>query len=538
MKHLKHIFIIFIVCLSISCNEKDKTIKTIDFTFVKDIELPLVDDIYNMPQSYQFYKTDSCLYMCYYYINNFFVYNINNQKLVSNFNFENINIIETKFINLDSIIFLTVKNNFNYDSTIFLADYKGNIKKNYSVKNMPLLSSENNFSTTDSVSCICNSNLDYSDNKIIIQLSKFYYGKINDSMYLHPEIPLSLQLNLRDNSFKINEIYDMPRINKNCTYNKSNKFNFSASTFKNYILYSFWYTPTVFRYNVDSKEVDSIEIKSFLINKEIPLALTNNDAGTTKTQYFEINEFKEKNIFLRLVILEGFLKKYGVIILDNNLNVLGEAVLPVPSGNLYFDGDLVYLYNMNKTFETTGKLVFSVYKTNFKDIKLSEFIENNKINVEEKNDTNKICKVVKYENNFDREMLKNYLNKKLGSETYSAFIVPVTESCHTCVDYLLKTYFGNMQTFSKSNVYLIAIGDNIPAIKSKLKEFNIPISSSTVIIDTSSIYKEAIENMGLEHLFIVKENKLIHAQSYYPDGLDSMVTTAFESIGIKIETKK
>ncbi len=434
------------------------------------------------------------------------------------------NLQYVEFCNYDSIFVLLKARDFVYDSALFLMNFKGEIKKNYSLKGAPVFSLENDYRQPDSVAYI--SNIYYSENKLFLFFNKLFFEYINDSAYNSVEIPLSGHINLDEDVFYKHNIYNYPDLEKDKQYHESNTAIFPF--FKDNILYySFVYTPKIVKYNILDNTVDSVSIKSSLLDS---IKLTKErKAFENGKAYLDLDYLPEYEVYIRQCLLEDNPTfKVSGIILDENFNKLGEFVFPkntsITANNI--SNNKIYCYDRDKTYSTDKKIIFSEYSLSKKEMLLSDLIKE-KSTIE--NDTNKTCKTpLKEEFYIDKEYLENYLSNLTGKKDFKAVVVPIFGSCHSCVDYILEIFSINLSYYQQNNVFLMAVGDNFPAIKEKLKQFGVSYEYPNVILDSSSNYVNAFRNYSTEHLIIVKSGKITFAKDYYPAELSELSNKMME----------
>ncbi len=523
-------FILTIIFFLISCQREPKqTIETIKFDYQEQLEFPLPDNLSNRLLSTEIYQSDTGTFLFVLTQNfKFLIYNLETQKLISEVN-TNRQVNAAKIINLDSILILSRKYGENYDSTIFLCDYKGNIKKYYSVKGMPLLSVENYFQTTDSIAMITTYGLiPYNNNTAKFNLMLYYY----DSLAPIIKMPISATLNLKTDTFTLDNLYSIPDFDTSNIAPEDLAYSIGISSVNNNYVYSFLHSPTIWIENSGktiSKKTSSIFIDT--INLTLPFSFDQN-------YYLPfIIEDKIQSKLLRFVNYQKE-NKLSAIILDSNYTNIGETFFPLRATPMFYNNK-AYFINKDKMFKKDKTLIIDVYDYQYSKIPLSDFLNETPQKKTEKNaDSCKITipdeqQVVK--NNSDTKKLSNHFSSLLQDTTFQAIIVPVFYGCHSCVDYVLKMYQMNQNFFSDANVYLIASGENIPAIEDKLTEFEISPFSKNVIIDTSGIYFETFLNTSAQHLAKIDNDSLTFLEEYFPDELDSIMTDIFSNLDVQYE---
>jgi len=395
-----------------------------------------------------------------------------------------------------------------------------------------LLSSENNFLTYDSTAYFNNfSIIPYNNENIFLSFSKYDSYQINDSAYLSHKIMLGGHLNISENKFYKHNLYNLPDLDSSKIYANNYADLVTTSNYNNSLLYSFWYTPTIYKYDYNTATNEILNIPSYLVTDTF--VELESYAYFSKYIYHKVLFWENKNIYLRLVFLRDE-NRNTAIILDNNLEKIGEALVPKGSRKVFWHNEELYIFNEEKTFASEGKMIFSVYKAELSEILLSEFLEKNKIQETQTSsgNLNNSCNVEQNNNDGDILKLKTYLNQKTGKETYRAFIVPVMESCPSCVQYVLTNYAANKELFSQLGVYLIAVGKNIPVLKQKLQEVGLSTAIPTVIIDQSEIYQQTLGNYANQHLIIVDSNNVIKYEDYPADSLETIIPDMIEGFGL------
>ncbi|MBN2891220.1 MAG: hypothetical protein JXL97_05090 [Bacteroidales bacterium] len=520
---MKKTFFLFIVSLSIiffECNNKQQNIIIYEFSYIKDIEIPIENNFYKNPFYYKYINNDTGFYFMYFCREHLFLYDINKEILLNDLFLPNTLFVE--IINSDSIFIQQRSNkNFSYhnkDSMLLLIDIKGNIKNNYSFFGAPVIGGQ--YNKKDSLSASNLQRIFFKNQKLYLFFCKLYYDNLNDSAFRSVDNIIVGHIDLTDNKFYPDSAIKYPDLPKEKILDKSYSQIYPYFT-EDYLFCSFGYTTKTLKYNLETQQIDTINANSYFL-KDFEITTESKAFVNSPVHlYFDYCQKTQEYLsyFLLNSISEGL--KFNVVILDTNFNRIGEYVSDLYiTDNNYIDG-YYYFFNNKKTMNADKKIIISVYSLERKMVPLNS-IESTKPS----NKDNKCNLVTK--NNIDSIYLQNYLVTKVGKSDFKAIIVPVFMSCHSCVDFILQSYSINQNFYKNNNVYLIAVGEDFFAIKEKLNQFNIYVDSETIIIDSSSNYFNAYKEFSLEHLVIIKNKTLIFADDYYPDELDSLVMKTFE----------
>jgi hypothetical protein len=496
------------------------TIKTYEFEHIKDIELP-VDNFYKSVFGGRFLKNDSEFYFINFSKKHLFLFDLNKKEIISDIFLPKTR--EVTIVNTDTIFLIQRDNpNFSYrdeDSMLLLIDITGKIKKNYSLKNVPVLGGL--YNSADSAAII--DKIKYKNNRLYLFMSKLLNVKyLNDSSWRSVQNPILGYIDLSNDNFYSIPI-NYPDLPEDKLIDKSYAQFFAYITDQD-IFCSFAYTPKILKYNFRSKKVDTILAKSYFLNDTF--------FGSKETTYLidppshlPFNYCEQYNEYISYYALSSILKNKpsNGVILDSNFNRIGEYISKIwISDKNYIDG-YYYVYNKKRTMNSDKKLVISVYKLNSKNIPIDSLAQSLDISETEDN-----CNIPNMNNFVDSAYLENYLVQKTGDTNFKAIIIPIFMSCHSCVDFLLQTYTLNQENYRKNKVYLIAVGEDFMAIKEKLSNFNIFVDGKYVILDSASHYVDAYKEFSMEHLAIIKNKRLVFAKDYYPDELDELVKKTFE----------
>jgi len=535
---MKNIIFFLIIYFFFSC-KKERTFETIEFRLKNDISIPCNQPFKNSPESFEIFKADSCTILFYYIGNEFFIYNIDKSKYISNINLQTTNIYCAKLINLDSIFFLTEYRRdsiYRLDSTLFLSDYKGNKYKYYSSKGIPGFNSEHSYTNIDSLSAIANSfYFPYNNNEMYLSFIKWNCMKYNDSNFHKVKLPIGGKLNMKKNKISNFNLFQVPDLD-NVEKKLSKEYLFSeVSYIDNSVIYSFWYTPTIYKYDLNTGKNTVFKINSHLINDTV-FIIKKGEIPICYYKPFENLEVFKK--YLRLAFINSE-NKYTAVILDNNLNIIGEALYPQEGRFAYWHENELYMFNEDKTYASEGKIVFSVYEAEFKQVNKAEFIAKHKIQSKPKTEIAGNCNSPNNSGEgSDTEAVKTHLSKTLCKNTYRAVVVPTFESCPSCVEYVLANYGANYAVLSQMDIYLVLLGKNKPAINEKLKQYNIPLNSPMIINDTSKVYIKSLSSYSAQHIFMVRNDTLLSYKNYEPANLESLMFDLISGTEYKVEKKK
>lgn len=519
---MKKIFLIIYFIISIlSCKKDANTLKTFSLEFVKDVEFSIPSNLFNLPRDYKIVNDDTSAFLIYFSQKSLFTYNLKTKQLISQIDFKKQ--FYSIFIHNKDSIFVLLRNDSLYkDSVLFLINCFGETKRFYNLSKKFRLASNSNFVKNRKMYI---SSIYFKANMLFLNFQKYVRHKyVNDSSYNSFQIPIIARYDLIADSLEILPIFEIPFLSKR-QYQSSYKF-FSTLYNNEEIFISLPFTDNIMVFDLKTKQKDTISTKSNFVNDSLIIDL---DRIMPLSQYyFELKRITQLNVYTRKCKIDSEREIYTQIILDSNLNKIGEFIIDSVEIENNCIGDKFYLFNKEKTFQKNNTIVFSVYK-----IKIGKTtIENLRISVDNLQKINKIqdsnCSILLANQNFDLPKLEKYLSQKIKLENYTVIITPLFLGCSPCIDYTLTYFKMNFLAFEKSNIMLIALDNNFKASIAKLKEYSIPVNSPIVIIDSIEKYTIFVKNITMQTLIKVKKGKIVFANSYKPDSLSIMYKLAIE----------
>jgi len=523
----KSFFIFPFLLLSLfSCDKPDKII---EFEYINEIVLEIDDVSKNIVNDMQLVnESDTDLLILYLKNKKLLVYDLETRKLIRTINIDWKELLSFNYINKDSIfLYYNAVYNADYmhDSVLQMIDNQSNIKKYYSFKNTPVWCSENPRYSNDSVSystLLFVQPLPYSQNKIFMAFARYGYSYIGDSSFFYPQLPIAGHFDTQQNKFVAHTKISLPFITEGVFYPRTmEKFLISISK-NNNPLYSFKYTPLFYEYNVEKEEIKYHYLKSKLIDTIMPTAEPCKKTSLPNlAQYNQFCYNNNSNQYYRVLNLPETIygkNKSAIIVADSNYNYIAEGIIPNghSSSNFLFRNEYTILWNVEKTFANKGKLYFSVYKLNI----INGAIEEQTIKMVENENLEK-CNSTKNKNKKNSDVTK-YLQKiaNIKDSNYAVTIVPVNQSCPSCVAQAINSFSINKEACEESNIYLILSTNNPMQTEAKLKEKNIFISDN-IFIDGKEKYLDYHKfDLFNPRLIIVKDNKITLDTIYMPDGME------------------
>ncbi len=412
-----------------------------------------------------------------------------------------------------------------HDSVLQMIDNESNIKNYYSFKNTPVWCSENPRYSKDSVSystLLFVQPLPYSKNRIFMAFARYGYSYIGDSSFFNPQLPIAGHFDTQQNKFCAHNKISLPFIKEGVFYPRTMERLLISISKNNNPLYSFKYTPLFYEYDVEKEEIQSYYLKSKLIDTIMPTVEPCKKTSLPNlAQYRQFFYNKKNNQYYRILNLPETIygkNKSAIIAADNNYNYIAEGIIPSghSSRKLLFSNEYTILWNAEKTYANEGKLYFSVYKLNI----INGDIEDQTIKMVENENLEK-CNLTKNkdENSGD---ITEYLQKvaSIKDSNYAVTIVPVTQSCPSCVEQAMDMFAINKEACEESNIYLILSTINPVQTEARLKEKNIFISDN-VFIDGKEKYLNYHKfDLFNPRLIIMKKNKITLDTIYMPDGME------------------
>lgn len=507
----------FILTLSIlfSCNDNKKFVKTIELEHLYDIKLPITSNFFNQPWYSKLVKQDSTLYLFYYSNKSLFTYDIEKRKLLAKIDIPLCSYIEVN--NKDSIFIILIHKNVSQDSFFFMCNYKGEIQKYFKINEI-FKNNENKkkYSSLNS-DYIYITNLDYFDEKIYLMFDKSTkYKLINDSNYNKFKIPILGYYNIKSDKIELFEQDELPFINENVKINRNYSRLYSCLYNEN-ILLGFMYSDKVLKFNKINKIDDTLQFSSYFIDN---FYIDNDDVYKVSNAYLDFTKIKNQNLLLRNCKIEKDIDLFTQILIDSNYVKIGEYISDsIFITDNFFDNKL-YSYNLEKTLLLDDTIVFSVYYFKIININKDSLFNKYKKIVDKQN--NSQCLYYKENKNIKTEKLEIYLKKKIKNDSYYLIYIPALSSCPPCVKETINFYNVNYKLFSQNNIFLLIVDNNTKSLVEFLKINSLPQNNDNIYIDSLNKFQDLLKEPHLQHLFIMKDKKIIFSKGYMPNELDSL----------------
>ncbi len=238
-------------------------------------------------------------------------------------------------------------------------------------------------------------------------------------------------------------------------------------------------------------------------------------------QYKQIFFNNNNNLYYRVLNLPEPVygkNKYAIIAADSNYNYIAEGIIPSghSSREFLFKNEYTILWNVEKTFANEGKLYFSVYKLNI----INGKIEDQTVKIVENSNLQK-CNLTENRNKKSGN-INEYLQEiaSIKDSNFAVTIVPVNQSCPSCVEQAINAFSINKEACENSNIYLILSTNNPVQTKEKLKETNIFISNNVFIDEEEKYLNYHKFDIFNPRLVIVKNSKIVLDTIYMPNGME------------------
>ncbi len=504
-KTMKKSIHIFIIILLISCNNQSfqnifvkKKIKILEYKIIFDSQRKFEtdSDIYNV-----FFQEDKLITISPQSVH---IYDFDKDSIICNFsNPRTPNIESLFFLNKDSIfLYYNPLKDFGYhDSILILIDANGRIKHNYKFTNAPVLTRYNKIAedTASIIYKMNNNKLCFIDNKIFLALARQedYFG-----YEMWKDKPILGYVDTKQDTFICLDNIAYPDISYSKEYYPQILSFFSFIPInKNQILISFAYTTTSLIYDVKTKKIDTINLKSPIIDSIIP-AKSPKDIPQDYTNFFFYQIFKTKDRYCRIIFMpfnKYGLGKYFIEIFDENFNLKGICT---ENNNviLYVTDTLFYYYNREKT--ESSKLLtidkYSIFTVPTSNLNIIENIK--KASTKTKNIT-------------------EYFSKKIknGKKKFIVTVIWYDMMCPNVSDFILKHYLLNENKYSQLNTYLLIIAEDTTKVK-KIIFDNYNFNNQNIILfDNYSDYIQYSSYRYEPRVLEIKRHKIIQDSVFTVD---------------------
>jgi len=401
------------------------------------------------------------------------------------------------YINNDSIILQYMPNkSFLHDSTLMLINNKGKIINIYSLKNSGVFCSENPEMYNNDNSVYLRQNIyqdfTYKNGKIFLNFER--KGSLGDPA--NSDIPFAGYINMKENKFySINIEY--PDI----IYDGKHMFNYPEQRFFTLfahdgdLLYAFKHTPTILKYNIETKKTKEIRLKStvfdtiysFQSKKDFPRGL---DYDMPYPKYYNLQYDSINKLYYRYILLPsqyGGKFNFSVIIADTSFNYIAEGLMPharkmkfsITNNGCYRDNDSLYRITYKKGLNK--ELILKIKSMNQRKI-INKPLTN---------------------------YVKNFGN--INDEDYTAIFFWIEASCNSTQDGVLGFYKKFADSFIKNNTHLYVISLDKEHAMENIKRNNLIPYTKDIIIDT--IYRFAeytnYKVLNMPRVIKVRKNKII-----------------------------
>ena len=449
--------------------------------------------------------------------------------------------------NKDSILLLN--NSDNNDSTLMVINSKGEIKKVFPLHYPNLISSQypDSILIPQQNQIYVTSNMILADNKIFLAFYYYYYGLKGYQKHY----PIIGYYDLKKDTLIVNNDIWYPELKEGKYFKEELYSPGIILNNKGNIIISFQYTPTFYEWDfkrnilkthcVASQFVDTIKYSKSLFANYDDYRLEYN-----YTSFYCLFDYStDHNLYHRGVVLEDKNKAKSLflsIIIDSAYQYKGETFYEdnIHTGIIY--KDLSY-----EVFIKNGRLKLIFFKNTYKPY--------NKNNIKKKIDDEyarqfeekkkEVCTIVEnYNINYQyqpNDIIK-YLRKKHNIKD-SSFVVTILNNsgCPPCNDYVLTFIQMNQATLftMEKPLYVMYANENSTALEIEgiFNEYNITDRSHT-ICENSKIFKNFNPHpYNNPRLVLVRNNKVIFDEIYFPDKLDELALKILEYYGLEPTNK-
>lgn len=413
------------------------------------------------------------------------------------------------YLNKDSVLVLFnphSNDGYNHDSTLVLVNEKGKIYKSLSYDAANVTSSKNglvdynNQNSAKDKSYLRTYYLFYDKNNVFLDFANFGNSRkiidINDFVG---------KLNIVNNKFTKFDKIKYPYLKKGIYYpGHFEGFNTQVLHDGKHVLYSFLYTPTIYKYNYDINKLeifrnfDSYFIDTIKADKKIPKS----QYILNRRIYVNINFDKKYNRYFRQALQSIKKNKRTIILADSNFNAIGEGMQPAHCQYVIsLSEDTLLFTNYQKTGQSKDSIFFTVYKMEFN-----------------KGDINSLKFGLGLNKKLFNLKIEDYIKSvtNIKDTFYSLIIVQTSLGCPSCITEIIK-YFGiNYKKFSNSHSYLLLTDSNLNNITSRLRDNKLDIKSKNIFYDNSNSYMDYVPKDALlnPRLILVENGKIVKDKIY------------------------
>ncbi len=429
--------------------------------------------------------------------------------LADSFGFKLKEVNECVFINKDSILMLfePYEQGGLHDSIVLLGNSSGEIQKVFSVKSNTVYShaTPKMYNNDNAVSRTPNFyGNSYQDKKLFIHFIN-ETGTLGNSF--GEGLPIIGYIDLSAGDFvPLNISY--PDIEYEKTFfNETEKQFISDFAHDGDLLCGFKYTPTMLKYNIDTKDVKRIGLKSSLIDTIYPSIVEKDvpkgyDTDMPYPKYYSFKYDKYRNYYYRFIMYPKEFNNgngcYALMVADTNFNVVAEGFLPNFQGGVIIAKDYVLAYGKSNK---PGSFLLVAYKMSFRDGTNQELIGKLNSNKEKRQKS--------------KGTLADYATEqgKITAKNYTSTFITYEQVCGNTFDFYMSAYKQNNKYFKQYDVYLFIQTRYPETVRKALAEkYGLPLNENPNIFIDSTFNYSTYTNYALEDLarnIKVRKNKIV-----------------------------
>jgi hypothetical protein len=452
------------------------------------------------------------------------------------------------YISNDSI-FLLYSNQYNdgyIDSTNFVRiNTEGNVLNYYKIEHPNIPNSDNDSIEKEKAFYpICQSaSLPSTNEFAVFDLAKWYPEKIGSKAFMEQKTPVLATYNYQNHDLNICEDYWYPGIEENIYYPGQYHSYSTCLSSKGNPLSRFYFSGTVYEWDVKNNKLIPHQFKSQLIDSIYPISEPRtNFTNELEAQYRDINYNPYSKKYFSVLWFNPNIYGYGaysLIITDEDFNYLGEIFNPnIGTWAPLFTEDNIIGFNV----EQEGLLQVDFYTLEQGNKSQEEYISNIKDSLSIRKKKTKEKEAIAENNNIKAlETDVSFVDCLNGftpiqDNKYVLITIFVNQSCPSCVDFALKTLEGNKALFNEYPIYFLLTSNNKEKMQLFLDNYDLSGCKHVVYDENGLVQISTSDEPSNPRFQFVNENSIIHDTIYSPESIgEAMIPEVFDFFGEKVE---
>lgn len=525
MKELYTYALFFISVFLFSCQTGSQPRQEIHFEHVKDLAFPLPDSLNNVPSLHQLIQENGKSYLLIYFNKAKIVkYDVETREIVHTIPLSIYRALNFFYKSKDSIFVLynmAYHPNYLHDNGLQRINEQGDTLNLYSMKGLPVLQ-KSNFEGKRTkehafFAGLFGEQLLMNQERIFFQLTFFGKSDYETVRFKKDTTIVGVGYSISNNMHQLHKGIEYPLMKKNTFYTERYTIKRMALSHNSNPIYLYGYTPTIFVFNQETQTFRQEQIASAFFDTIPPLTAENKTESMQDfPAYYYLRYIPEYNLYYRFLSLPEtkYGNRYLAIAADTSFREVAEGLLPEGlSSKSFVYNNLMAFWNQAETFETEGKIIFSLYRVSFQGEAKTKLAA--RLKTLEKDFKEETCPAPQSGEKGSGDMLA-YLNQTLpqADSSYAVIWLPHYRTCPACIDYTMQFFRANGDFLKGKPVYLLILNDNKPALKHYVAKYNLLVHPN-VKRDTYKNYLPYHDGSEyLPRLIVVKNNQILSNKSY------------------------